>query len=975
MRDMNGSRLLLVDDNDLSLKLMKVIFETAGFETTEATDGGEAITILLRERVDLIITDVLMPNVDGYYLCYKIRMNERLRNIPIIVYSGTFTSQSEEAVAKDMGADLFIRKPAPKNVLIEAVGELLSNPTRNHHEPMLKASASEVMLQYNSSLIDKLEQRNFMLEEAKQQLEQTVEERTKDLKNTNDELSAVNEELQAANEELTTMNEQLSLASEVINKQAQIIISQKDELLKRVYDTVVDILFVLDVQETGRIKITSVNKAFEMATGITGEEVNGKWMDEVTPARLFQSMLGKFQEAIRERKTVKWEEKVHSIKGKLIGEVSVAPVMDENGNCSQLIGAVHDITERKEFEIRLASNESRLREAQSIGRIGNWEIDFMSKNQDWSDEVYRIYGIEKGEIAPSVEVFLSLIHPEDAQEVKKIVENAFTNRSASSFYFRFIRKGGEVRHGYSASRFEYDELGTPVRLYGIIQDITEKVQAEEKIRENEKRYRETLDSMIEGCQIIDFDWRYVYVNPSAARQGQSTCEFLVGKTMMEAYPGIEHSKLFSILERCMSGRKEERLENEFTMRDGSKGWFDLRVQPSPEGLFILSSDISDRKRAEQLLRDYNERYRIVSKATNDAIWDWDIVNDVEVWNHGMQTIFGYADREIRATKLWWQRKIHPEDYKRVSGDLQKVFESKASNWSSQYRYLCANGSYKNVYDRAFIIYDHDVPIRMIGAMQDITEVVQYREGLERMVEERTRKLNQALKKEKELVEMKSKFVSMASHEFRTPLSTIVLSTGFIKKYKKRLDARVLDEKLEGIEKQVNHMTYLLDDVLTIGKAEAGKIEVALSMIKIGFLRRLAEEVMRTMGSHKLRFTQYCKLSSFQSSEKLIRNIVINLLTNAVKFSPGRKEVFMSVTCDEQNLIIQVRDLGLGIPARDRKNLFSSFARGSNVSTIEGTGLGLSIVKKAVDLLQGSIRVKSQLKKGTEFRVVLPLKHE
>jgi signal transduction histidine kinase len=256
--------------------------------------------------------------------------------------------------------------------------------------------------------------------------------------------------------------------------------------------------------------------------------------------------------------------------------------------------------------------------------------------------------------------------------------------------------------------------------------------------------------------------------------------------------------------------------------------------------------------------------------------------------------------------------------------------------------------------------------------QDITELTDYRKSLEKKVEERTRELQQAVRKEKELVEMKSRFISIASHEFRTPLTTIALSVGFIKKYNQRISPEILDEKLEGIKKQVNHMTYLLDDVLTIGKAEAGKIEVVLSLIKVDLFKTLAEEVMRTKATHKLRFTKRCRLSAFQSNEKLIRNIVINLLANAVKFSPGRKEVFMDVACDKQNLFFSVRDLGLGIPVKDRKGLFSSFSRGSNVGSIEGTGLGLSIVKKAVDLLQGSITVKSRLRKGTEFNVVLPL---
>jgi Signal transduction histidine kinase len=258
--------------------------------------------------------------------------------------------------------------------------------------------------------------------------------------------------------------------------------------------------------------------------------------------------------------------------------------------------------------------------------------------------------------------------------------------------------------------------------------------------------------------------------------------------------------------------------------------------------------------------------------------------------------------------------------------------------------------------------------------QDLTEVIQYREGLENLVEERTLELNQALKKEKELVEMKSKFVSIASHEFRTPLSTIALATGFIRKYKSKITLDEIDKKLDNIEKQINQMVYLLDDVLLVGKAEAGKMKVNLTQIEIGIFEKLANEVVESLKtSHQLHFQADYSASLFISDEKLIRNIIINLITNAVKFSPGADRVDMSVHCRKNELAIVVKDHGIGIPDEDRNTLFESFQRGSNVGTISGTGLGLSIVKKAVELLDGKIAVNSKINAGSEFRISLPMK--
>jgi signal transduction histidine kinase len=256
---------------------------------------------------------------------------------------------------------------------------------------------------------------------------------------------------------------------------------------------------------------------------------------------------------------------------------------------------------------------------------------------------------------------------------------------------------------------------------------------------------------------------------------------------------------------------------------------------------------------------------------------------------------------------------------------------------------------------------------------DITEVIQYREGLEKMVEKRTAELNEALKKEKELVEMKNRFISIASHEFKTPLSSISLASGFIKKHKSQLTEDQINQKLENIEKQVTNMTYLLDDVLIVGKAEAGKMQANLGEVKIDILEKLATEVMSSRATqHRLIFSNECSKAVIVSDEKFIRNIIINLISNAIKFSPKGSNVVLEVSCDAKNLFITVRDHGIGIPTGDIKNLFTSFSRGSNVGAIEGTGLGLSIVKKAVDILNGKIEVKSELGIGTEFRITLPL---
>jgi signal transduction histidine kinase len=262
---------------------------------------------------------------------------------------------------------------------------------------------------------------------------------------------------------------------------------------------------------------------------------------------------------------------------------------------------------------------------------------------------------------------------------------------------------------------------------------------------------------------------------------------------------------------------------------------------------------------------------------------------------------------------------------------------------------------------------------MIGAMQDITEVVQYRQNLEAIIEERTHKLNDSVRKEKELVNLKSKFISIASHEFRTPLATIALSSNFLKRFSEKLQPQQIVEKAGAIEKQVQHMTALVEDVLFVGKSEEGKVKVDKKITPVTIFEKLVREALSSRNdTHALKLITQVKVKEFETDEKLLRNIVFNLVSNAVKFSPKAKNIYISLREEGKKLHLSVRDEGIGIPSEELKNLFASFTRASNAHSIEGTGLGLVIIKRAVELLNGSIDVRSEVGKGTEFIVLLPL---
>lgn len=233
-------------------------------------------------------------------------------------------------------------------------------------------------------------------------------------------------------------------------------------------------------------------------------------------------------------------------------------------------------------------------------------------------------------------------------------------------------------------------------------------------------------------------------------------------------------------------------------------------------------------------------------------------------------------------------------------------------------------------------------------------------------------LNKALKAERELNDMKTRFVSMASHEFRTPLATILSSLSLVGKYAEKNDVEKRDKHFIRIKSAVSNMTDILNDFLSISKLEEGKVAYEPELFDI---KSFAEEVTQEMASiakpdQKIEYKHIGKETVVKLDKKLIKNIFFNLISNAIKFSDEGKLVWVHTKIDAKEIEIMVRDSGIGIAEEDKKHLFERFFRGQNAFNIQGTGLGLNIISKYVELMNGQISVDSKLNEGTTFTICI-----
>jgi PAS domain S-box-containing protein len=474
---------------------------------------------------------------------------------------------------------------------------------------------------------------------------------------------------------------------------------------------------------------------------------------------------------------------------------------------------------------------------------------------------------------------------------------------------------------------------------------------------------------------LDMADEVVFVNHEAKKFEYLTNRpFEIGVSITDII--VDHRK--EIVSRLLSQvKKDKRLqvsEAEFKDSSGKAIYFESFYTPVFDEeqkltyVTIIFRDITHekvfQKRATQLLHDYSG---LIENA-NAMIFSIDSRGYITEWNKQCAKLTQFSKNDVLAQRVENfvddSNRSKFDDYLKsvLRKELIENFELYLRTKDMQKVHLLINATLK------FSGRGEIVGVLFVG--QDITELTTYRNSLEEIVKDRTEKLKKALDKEKELVDIRNKFVSMASHEFRIPLSNISSSVLFVRSHNQLLDESV--DKLSNIEKQVGHMRSLIDDVLVIGKAGTGKIIAKNKPVNlIDFLKKIIEEVsINAQHSHLVKFEHDDLTLEIESDEKLLRNIFINLISNAIKFSPDQGEIRVNQYMEGDFISVSITDRGIGIKQEDQKRIFEPFNRGVNADSIKGTGLGLSIVKRAIEALDGTIELTSTPQAGTTFIVKL-----
>ncbi len=365
--------------------------------------------------------------------------------------------------------------------------------------------------------------------------------------------------------------------------------------------------------------VTSWNPAAERVFGWSADEIVGHSIGAVIPPELADEART-ILERIRGGARVAQLEtlRVRKDGARLPVAITVSPIWGpaEAAGSARVVGGsmiLRDITERRAAEA-VAASEQRFASGLIEAMPGIlYHYDETGRFLRWNRNFERVSGYTAAEIARMHP--LDFYRPEDKPLIQQKIAAVFEHGEATVEAPLLAKDGTTTPYFFTGRRVMLD--GAPC-LVGVGVDIAERRRAEDALRGSEERYRTTLDTILEGCQLLDFELRYLYLNPAAALQNRRPNDELLGRTMPEAWPGIEATEVFALLSRSLEERVFVRDEVAFSFSDGSSGWFDVRVQPVPEGIFVLSMDITERKLAERALRELNESLeRKVAERTRD----------------------------------------------------------------------------------------------------------------------------------------------------------------------------------------------------------------------------------------------------------------------------------------------------------------------------------------------------------------------
>jgi len=795
--------------------------------------------------------------------------------------------------------------------------------------------------------------------------------------------------------------------------QSEAMLRKSEELLRAFANALPDLAFIMD--EDGRYLELLSTPSHLLYTA--AEHQRGKLVHEVLPKSVADPIMETLHRTIATGAMHSLEYQLHLPAGEVWFEARISPMERLSSEKALVVFVARNITDRKIAEQALEMSrqilEKRNRDLTALYEIGH----SLSTILDF-DQICRIIYREFAQRLFSAPHFSISLYDETSQvlSLRFMTTNGQESRSGTSFAAKpnneaanevirtrraqiIPRPEADVKqNGLLPTAALYAPLISSDLVIGVMvvqspalvvfqdadmalvetitnqcavalanallyekaqQEIYERRQAEHKLARERNLLRTLIDNVPDYIYVIDREGRFIASNTAHANAAHCTPHQLIGRTAHEIFPPDLDTELHHD-DRLIMASGEPLINKELMVVNdqGMSQWFLAtkvtlhNEQGGVIGLVGISRDISKRKRDEEALRASEEHLHAVVSGTPVILFALDKDGVITLLQgQGLERL--HADPQIYVGKSIF------EINEAIFPDMREHFLLALDGKESGFVYTLADNVFAVHYS---LLRDNTGAVsEVIGVANDITE---------RLKAER---LQIEMEKEQEIIALKERFLATASHDFRTPLTIIKLSEHILETSFDRITPEARIAKLQQIRVQANRMTALMDDVLTMSQANAGKLDFQPEPIALrSFCEQIWDDFRRIAEkTHTLNFEYRADLEDVVLDPNLVQQILVNLLSNAIKYTPKDGHIGLEVTHEGDDVCFRVSDDGIGIPAQDQTKLFQPFHRALNTKGIEGTGLGLSIVKSYVEVHGGRISVESSEGKGTRFLVRIP----
>jgi len=763
-------------------------------------------------------------------------------------------------------------------------------------------------------------------------------------------------------------------------KVAEEALKSKTALLEAQMDATIDGILVVDDNHKRILINNRIFELFDAPYHILEDEDDSMLLKHVVgltkdPGQFLEKVMYLYDHA-GESSSDEFELK----SGKVLDRYS-APVLGKDGKSYGRIWIFRDITVRKQTEAALQQSSKKWEAIIAASPDGIGMVTMDGKIQLMSDKLALMYGYSVEEKDRSIgKSIFDYIDPSNHQQLKENIAILLTGRDEHRITeYQAVKKDKTLFYVDVNSTVLLDSLGNPESILFVERDITDRKQAQEALLNERTLFRTIIDLIPDAVYVKDMEGRKLLANPTEVHlAGKNSEEEVIGNTDFNLYPDEEAIRAYEEDKYVLqSGNPVLDVDGTLIDKDGKLHRLLVSKVPLRDirnritGIVGITHDITERKKAEDDLKQASTRLGLATRAGGVGVWDYDIVNNILLWDDQMLALYGIQLRDFTGKYQAWLTCLDPGDVVQADLDIHMAIRGE-KEFNTEFRVVWPDGSLHNVRALASVVRDDaGNPLRMIGTNWDITE---------------QKNTETALIHAKQTADIankaKSEFLANMSHEIRTPLNGVI---GFTDLLQKTPLNKIQRQYVENVNTSGHSLLGIINDILDFSKIEAGKMELDLIKTDVIELAEQTSDIIKYHASQKgieLLLNLQPGIPRFAVVDPIrLKQILINLLGNAVKFTEsGEVELKVSFTkTDEKSgdFTFSVRDTGIGITELQQKTLFKAFTQADSSTTRKfgGTGLGLTISNMLAEKMGTKIGITSKPGSGSTFSLTVATGYE